>query len=112
MKKVCHLCLIGCVLSIFCPVIAQPVLNRAQVGYRSGDLHSYVITDPLEPVTNVNPEPAGAGLVWDFSSMNAAFLPGSTSEYVDPATTLFADRVEGVDLCIKNQGGPPGPTSM
>ncbi|MCF6170735.1 MAG: T9SS type A sorting domain-containing protein [Bacteroidales bacterium] len=82
-------------------VCAQPVLT-SDINLSIGDTYRY---DGYTEVTNIEPGPGGANLIWDFSDITGEmFIEGVAAICVDPATTPFADSaaVADANICTKN----------
>ena len=88
------------------PLFAQPVLNN-DLNFAIGDTYNY---DIYTDITNIDPSPGGADLVWDFGTLTGGtYIEGNGGSIcVDPSTTPFADStaVADADICIRNANNP------
>ena len=78
-------------------VFSQPVLT-SYINLNIGDTYRY---DGYSEVTNIEPGPGGANLIWDFSGITGEiFYEGNPAICVDPSTTPFADSAAVADANI------------
>jgi len=88
---------------------AQIILTRSNSTLNINDTYDVLSSDPMQMVTNIDPNPAGENVSWDLSSMNADFITGPTSVCVDPGTTLFSSEFADANLCIRDLEDEYGP---
>ena len=86
------------------PLFAQPVLNN-DMNFAIGDTYQY---DTYTDVTDIDPSPGGADLVWDYGTIGGTYIEGYGVICVDPTTTAFGDStaVADADICIRNEENP------
>lgn len=87
------------------PLFAQPVLNN-DLNFAIGDTYKY---DTYTDVSDIDPGPGGADLVWNFGTISGgSYLEGYSVICVDPTTTAFADSaaVANANICIRNKENP------
>jgi len=86
-------------------LLSQPVLTNS-LNFTIGDTYRY---DMYHEVTNIEPGPGGANLVWDFGNVTGAtYIEGEGGICVDPSTTAFADSaaVANATMCLRNEETP------
>ena len=86
-------------------LFSQPTLTSS-LNFTIGDTYRY---DGYSDVTNIDPGPGGANLVWDFGTISGGtYYEGESNICVDPSTTTFADSaaVANANICIRNEDDP------